>query len=365
MNSHGETFTHYDIPDGLVKKPKADSMYHIKYQEYDVTITFAGKNIEDFSFYDFTAGYGWIAKSHRWVQTQADYVSKESLPPSYRATLLPPIMLITSKDTLKTVSMVNRIEVSCNDSKLIINTFAGEPSLYLKAYNQEIQESYQKLVKVPVTTGEYPIFLDDKIVSAEELQKIYADFIASNPDEKLNLQYQASDSSCHMRAKVVIDYLRNVYDLNVLGIIKIYDQEDWKGFKDNKGWTFHYAALPLSGAEKTPWVWDSWVGLNKKLLTIPEWVYRRDEPTPKKVIIINHAVINDFRFGKRIEAPHFFEVINDDLVEEYKKVATSTFSEYPLATNGFSFFKAKAALKDQKEHQLETEVTHKQTIQVS
>lgn len=363
MNSRFDFFTHYEISDGLVRRPKTNSMYHIPYQTYDVTMTFFGKHVEDYSFYDFTAGYGWIWKSRKWSRTQTDYVSKESLPPSYRAISLPPIMQIVPGDSLKKISTVNKIEVSCNDSNLTMNSWAADPSIYLKAYNQEIQENYQKLVKVPVMAGEYPIFLDENKTNAKKLKKIYRKFIASNPDEKLNLQYQATSDDCHIRAKVVIDYLRDVHEVNVLRIYKIWDKEDWKPFGENDGWTFHCAALPVTGPENTPWVWDPWVGLNKKLLTIPEWVYRGDEPTPKKIIITNQAIIHDWIVGKRIEAPHFFENMCRDTVKSYETVAASAFPEYPLAANGFSFIKAKSALKDQKkEYIIENPGTHKRKM---
>jgi hypothetical protein len=359
MNPRIDHLTHFYIHDGLVNRPKPKSIYHIDYDKRDVTITFNGNNVEDYSYYDLSAGYGLLGKSGKLIQTTADFVSKESLPPSYRMMSLPPIMRITSKDSLKHIEMVNKIEINLNNDNLHLISYTDNQSFSLKAYNQEIQDKYQKLVQVPLTTGQYPIFLDNKKTSVEELKKIYQNFIDANPDEKLSEQRKLSKDHCHIRAKVMIDYLRDVYDYDVLRIYKIWNRKDWKEFGIEDGWAWHCASLPMLGMENIPYVCDPWVGFNKKLLTLPEWIHKSDQPTPKKVIITNQAVIHNYEIGKIIDAPHFFETQGSGYVNSYKNVATSAFPQYPLAENDFSFFKAKLALQKRKGEVIEDSITLK------
>jgi len=330
------------LKDSIIWSPILNHEYRIQYQQKEISIYFRSDNNINFEYFDFASGMGKTFKNK--TANFKYFISKKSLPQSYQALSLPPIMFINNdcrQDQFHTIFSTKRIEITSRiNNNFSISMTCDASKFSIKSNNQEIQQRYQKVVpKIPIITGKYPIFLDSNKPNFSYLEKMYNDLLRFNEEDKLKLQYNDSESLCHVRAHA----LHHLLALPAVKVYKFWDFYDWKNYVDDKAWIFHCAIMFID-ENNQGWICDPWVGLNKKLLTLKEWAYRNDEPTPTKIMITSPAIINDIIDGEEAEASHFLRTSSKDTSDAFQAIATSIFPnnpEKPLSIKSFihSFLK--------------------------
>lgn len=313
------------LENSFIWSPIPNHEYQIQYQQKEISIYFYG-NV-NFKYFDFGSGIG---KTFKNGIAQARYfISKEFLPKCYRISSLPPIMFINNDecraDQLKTLLIPNCIEIAYHFDKSSFNLKVDASTHFIKPLNEKLQQDYQKsLPKIPIIAGKYPIFLDENKPHFSYLENLYKNILRCNKDDQLKLQYQNSEDCCHIRAHALYHFL----SLPAVKVYKFWDFYDWKNYAVDKSWYFHCAIMFID-QDNQGWVCDPWVGFNKTLLTLNEWAFRKDEPTPKKIMITNPAVIDDIAEGEEATASHFMKTSPKRMIDAFLAIATSFFPNSP------------------------------------
>jgi hypothetical protein len=172
--------------------------------------------------------------------------------------------------------------------------------------NATLKNECQELVKdVPVKAGEFPIHVGrEERPSYEFLESLYKLFLKFN-NKKLSTQYQISKGYCHLRVHLV-NIMLCCYGINTVKVFKVWNPSDWEKLKErpsqqsspaseqgtNIACDFHCGTMIID-SNNNKWVWEPWVGENKKLLTLAEWVYEKDTPKPISLCITNRSVLSN------------------------------------------------------------------------
>lgn len=97
------------------------------------------------------------------------------------------------------------------------------------------------------------------------------------------------------------------YGIDTVKIFKTWNVIDWLTFSKDKKliklYDFH-SGLMIVDKDNNKWIWDPWVGNNKRLLTLAQWVYAQNAPKPISVLIANRSVLSDYTNGK-INYPNY------------------------------------------------------------
>lgn len=157
-----------------------------------------------------------------------------------------------------------------------------------KYNNKLIEDRCRKLAgNMMVKTGPIPIIKADNCPDYNVLENLYKQFLVYNDDNKLLQQYKLTAGSCHIRAHFVSSFL-DQYGIHSSKVFKYWNPESWQSYS-HTAWHYHCAVMITTNTNEYV-IWDPWVGLNHHLLSLNEWLYRHDEPTPTKLMICNKTV---------------------------------------------------------------------------
>lgn len=154
---------------------------------------------------------------------------------------------------------------------------------------------------IPITYGQYPIFLDRKRPSFEALTAIFQSFITFNTPKKLIFQKENSDNFCHIRAFFVSEFLRRVYRITTELAYKKWRASDWDPFSDVRRWEFHCVVKVGS------WIFDPWEASRKNWMSLVKWFHKKDEPVPREIMFTNSMVFSDCVWGRKADGIGFME----------------------------------------------------------
>ncbi|KTC86279.1 hypothetical protein Lbru_0773 [Legionella brunensis] len=220
-------------------------------------------------------------------------VSDESLPPGVLDLGIPLVFY----DGQSTLSAINSLKLTIDNGGIDIGAEGAPFKTNVELHNDILQQECQALVgSIKVKVGEYPILKAKFYPDFDFLSNLYKNFWKYNKN-KLSTQYANTAGYCHIRAHFVSTMLA-YYGIDSVKIYKLWNNEDWQAFDDNKSWGFHSAVLVTDNDNKK-WVWDSWVGLNSQLLEMNDWLNRKNEPKPFQVVIGNRSIIDDFYNGRQ------------------------------------------------------------------
>lgn len=341
MNSRQQSseIKHVNLQDSVIWFPKTNCLYHLKSDVIpsgEVTISFTGDAVEEYGYLDLSCA---IAKrkeklgnddnnTEQFEFEEFIFISRESLPPNKCGEFLSPIQILQKKMPSHLLKVMD-IQVHLNKNAKSVN-ISGTLSPKIKQKNHEIQKKFQKAAgNIPVTTGQYPIYIDENRPDFQTLESLYQNFICYNKD-KLKEQYQNSQNLCHIRAHFISTFL-NGYGISTVKLYKIWNIDDWKSCGN---WIFHCATMIID-KKNQGWVWDPWVYFSKNLLTLDQWLNRANEPVPVKLLITNHAVVSDFQWGRKIDGAHFMELCSTDYVNSFQALAGSALPNPPVNRNQF------------------------------
>ncbi|STX29301.1 Uncharacterised protein [Legionella beliardensis] len=307
-----QTTGHQVIESTVIKKPKIGITYHLKNPKSvggEITISLYGDNVETMSSIDLASGVFTKDSNKEKIFNILDFnafsfISKELLPADYKKENLSPILLWNSTLYPNRLIKPAQLTMYLNKSSLRGLALGGVVKGYqFIPQNSYLQKNLQTSVSnIPLFTGEYPILLPENRPNVSTLEKIYQDFIHYNEDEKLKIQYQASQGYCHIRAHFA-SILLSWYGIESVKVYKTWNFEQWKPYYDKDAWGFHCATMVIDD-QNHAYIWDPWVGLNKHLLTLKQWTSYSNEPTPMKLIITNRGVVGDFN-GRNISGINF------------------------------------------------------------
>ncbi len=293
--------------DSVIYHPKANTVYYLKFPNaarYTI-VTFHGAAMKQCRFIDLATGI------YRSINDDLITVgggnmlllSTESLfntPPRL------PLYVYTAEHG---ICIPFRIKVTFQDGDInnVSLNYQSHPLVnQLQGLdNSRLREECQALVpKTPVQVGAYPIAFHTGKPTYHLLNELYQQFLKFNVDHKLNLQYQHSSGRCHIRAHFV-NQLLACHGIASVKLFKHWHTADWQAYDKSRSWGFHCAAMVVDD-QNQKWIWDPWVGLHKNLLTLNEWLYQKDEPTPIKCLIANSVVIvpqtnGNSAYGSRFE----------------------------------------------------------------
>lgn len=294
---------HINTSSTRIQAPKQNYLYHIKDKalpDGEAIIRFAGnlKNLRYFNLANFNYRKIFREEDHLHL-TDFMAVSRDSLPKSVRDNHLPPL-LFYSKSAPNTLHTIRNMSIGIYNEPSYTVTFS--PVQGVSIYNDALQHECQQLSKtIPVIAGEYPLFQEPKRPSLEFLVHLYHNFLQYNNHERLVEQNNKSENYCTARAHFVSTLLGQ-YGITTIKLYKRWTFEQWQQFNPERRcpWKFHCATLIID-SDNHKWVWDPWIGFNKQLLTLTQWLHRKDEPTPMKLIIANSAIISDFTRGRFVE----------------------------------------------------------------
>ncbi|MGD2170401.1 MAG: hypothetical protein PVI40_09195 [Chlamydiota bacterium] len=187
----------------------------------------------------------------------------------------------------------------------------------IKVINKSLRKACQKkLGNIPVETGRYPIFFDNRQPSFDAIDEIFKKFIQHNTKEKLRSQQALSENRCSMRAQF-ISVVLDMYRITTTKIVKVWKLMDWNAFPTTHNpWGFHCANM-IMDRDGQYWIWDPWFGSNQELLPLERWVKKTDEPTPKLVIINNKTIIKD-PYGTVPDSPCFMQIADSEELKTFQ-----------------------------------------------
>lgn len=379
MKARFKKNNHVYLQDSIIWHPNPNTIYHIKDSTSSLgesTVRFSGNPALEYVYFDLSSGIAEYKKKYssndEVITMQQSYgsilfISKESLPPSYRNQPLPSIYLIDEKNYPNQMIQVSSLSITDN-----INVSGWPLHRDMKIYNKEIQSRYKKLIpNIPITVGEYPIFIDHDRPNADYIEKLYQNYLDYNKKSGLINQYLNTKSLCHISA----NFFGTLFYIHGIQTVKAYkiwhDKNDWMKFPKHPAWKFHCASMIIdANNHEWIWDWDPWDISNKKLLTLNEWVNKKNEPAPKKISITNYAVISDYKKGIAIEGTHFMQLSSAKNINAFQALASDLPNppEYPLSTHIYSLFKSllkKSADKLIEINPRNTSLVHKHTTNVN
>lgn len=314
----------------IIKNPRTDCIYHLSYnKDSEILISFSGEQQKDFvdvsTFIAYTSG----PLPVEWSQNEeVIVVSKNALPRQFNLATIPPILLYSKQNGIYAPST---IEYNLNTAT---GSLEAEPTNIDYPINEVLENYYQQVLSIPLTCGSYPIF-DENRPPYEFIDFLYQAFNTFNNQQKLAFQYAHSDGMCHIRAHFISEFLRTYYHIPTLKIYKYWQEEDWVSFHEHKSWSFH-TALAIIDDQLTLWVWDPWVGQNPKLLTLAQWLYKKNAPLPTKCMLAHHSIISDINEGLRPDGQLFMRIINKSGIKAFQAVCGDAIPnppERPILSN--------------------------------
>jgi len=285
------------LHDSIINHPKPNCTYLLESGDgagTTITLTFEGSKVTMLRFIDVAVCVYQLKKeasSRQIHSTTVTFLSNESI---FATPARLPLYFLDSEGEL---GLISSIKVTLDTLQDISTDLEITPmDNPIKPDNINLRNECQKLVgNMHVVVGNYPIVLPKNRISHATLAALYNQFIQYNDDNKLQTQYNNSKSYCYIRAHFVNELLGR-YGIASVKVLKAWNPSDWKEFSDNKSWKFHCAAMIVDN-ENNKWVWDPWVGFNHRLLSLQQWVYQKDEPTPIKLLIAHRVVVNDIEQG--------------------------------------------------------------------
>lgn len=309
-----------------IQNPKKDYIYHIKNKflpNGEVIVTFIGE-INNVSYLDVST---FLYQKKSTVETDhfrfdgcpyfdAYFIYKKSLPVStFKIPMEPSLYYL--KNEPKQLQAIYEMQIQLNnygDNYFNLKNIKLIPVKDIKICNTELKKECQELIRnIPVVSGQYPIFVEDKRPNYRFLQILYNKFINYNDNARLTSQYKKSTDWCTARAHFVTTFL-NQYGISNIKLFKEWAPGTWKKIYPNikSAWKYHCATMIID-SDNRKWVWDPWVGLNQHLLTLDQWSNRSDEPTPIKLLLANSTIIGDYLSGNSSRS----EFLTDSSFEPY------------------------------------------------
>lgn len=296
MQTKIETVT-VDTP--IIKNPKQNYVYELKAEglpEGKVTLLFKGKTPASLESMNMAA-LSWVTREGEGFQSADDAdsleVTAESLPPgSYDPELYPLVVFLKHKKQFNCVAK-RTFDFDTRAVETLSYAIVGN----IEPANPRLVKECQFMSKgVPVKSDGYPIFQGSYKPSREFLFDLYHRFWKYNRS-KLDEQCKISVSRCYLRAHF-ISFLLSLYGIDSLKIYKSWERADWQEFnvKEDDAWYYHCAVMIID-SENKKWVWDTWIGKNRELLELDEWLLQKGSPVPRKLVIANRAVMTDYKNG--------------------------------------------------------------------
>lgn len=285
-----------------IKNPQENCTYYLPYDDTPgkVKIKFPGIMEKKIAYVDVSALISATVSSHEkrmWYAGNSIILfRRDNLPYSLKKKTKSPILAKIIRD--------GRCEVA-EIEKLIYYDLGAESKPRIKGkiidlfpfINEELERTYKNKFNIPIFCGSFPIFCEDNRPTYEFIASLYKQFMLANDKSKLEHQYKESINYCHIRAHFISVFLQKYLNIPTMKIYKCWNPEDWRKFVNNKSWTFHAATLIMDNKSRL-WVWDPWVGNILTLLTMEQWLHRKNEPLPIKAMICSPYVINDVRKGR-------------------------------------------------------------------
>lgn len=317
----------------IVRFPKTNCIYRILNDHYpEVIVTFTGDWIEECAYFDLASGLAQnkinYAKSNDRYETfnygNLIFVSKESLPPDKANQSLPPILIIDKKNYPNILIAVNELQVHLD----IDNAYLHFKGKYLTNI-ESFQDECSTFGNIPIKLGFYPLFYEKNRPCVNQIEDIYQQFLSFNNTHKLRDQYNHSFYRCDLRAHFVNTML-NCYSMHSFKIFKIWNNPmEWKKFSAEIVWRFHCATLIFDNLGYS-WIWDPWVYKHQHLLSLKQWLSRKNEPKPSSVIITNSAFTYDFDSQfKSLNGSHFMNLQPHHIIRSFQAIIISALPNSP------------------------------------
>lgn len=277
----------------LIQSPKQNCIYELQSPGFShpiLSVTIEGTNL------DMPIDLNVSFLNTSWSSDPSDlsdasdnrysFETRETLPIGLDIPRYPLYLYSYSK---RSVSPIVHLHFKFDTAQLEVTTQAVEDKQILKSDNSRLEEECQILANnIPVKTEKHPIFAVNQRPSFAFLTELYSQFWRHNKG-KIGEQNRLSLNLCHVRAHVMSIILK-YYGIESLKIVKFWNQGDW-AFYDDRNWRFHCALMVIDSSNEK-WVWDPWVGLHAKLLTLPQWLGDINTPKPTKVIVLNRGMLS-------------------------------------------------------------------------
>lgn len=301
---------HIYLTDSVIHYPKTDCIYHLKCPTGEIKVTFAGSSCSEVAYFDVSVGLCGLKNGIQGtvVFDHMVLISNETLP--WEPSIIPKLPIFFYYLPENKLSKLTAFHFDFDHyelNKIIGSPLSSQPefdnnNLRLQCKNQ--------VPKLNVSVGKYPILSVPNKPNIHFLTDLYQKFIKFNKDSKLINQYKLSEGRCHLRAHFLNELL-NLMGLDSVKVFKKWKQSDWINFDPSKNWEFHCAVM-ITDSDNNQWILDPWVGLNHRMLTLKEWLSRKDEPVPLELLITNRGTVNPLCegravFGSRFNQLHHFE----------------------------------------------------------
>lgn len=306
------------LNESVIYNPNPDCEYQLvsaMYPQAAISVTFEGVHCKNLAWVDF-AGMQYSVKGQ--VNFHVYCMRHPIVIPDISSL---PLLMFQAPNKLYVVTSIHFIY---KDSENVNVTTSGwtQEALTIDTDNARLQTQCIKLLNhTPVRIPEFPIVLPKAKPNSDILHTLFSRFIAFNNDEKLKEQSKNTDSHCHIRAHFV-SMLLNEYGIVSFKVFKHWNRSDWKLIRnDGFAWSDH-CAVGILDSENKIWIWDPWVNLHHKLLTLAEWTYQKDEPKVTEVVITNKAIINPVSDKNDFYPPHF-SLLSTQYVNAFQAVCGS------------------------------------------
>lgn len=284
-----------------ILSPKTDVAYHISNPDlpwYVVSITFCGELVEKCVWYN-TEVFSNALRNQSSSTTQVrggDNHEPDEMPPialsseslSLYQTPTPPVLIHLPHGKLVFPQKMT-VYLTADSNRTSINPDDCIPfdDISITSDNQRIKEVCTDKFgqRIQVQVGHYPIFSKHIRPTLQALTTIYQTFLAYNSEHDLQHQFNITRLFCHLRAHFVNELLRH-YHIPSVKVFKAWKTKDWADtrFRSHDIWRFHAAAMIIDN-DFNMWVFDPWTSSNRALLSLDSWLFRRNEPTPRKMLI--------------------------------------------------------------------------------
>lgn len=334
---------HIYLTDSIIHYPKTNCIYHLKAGPFETIITFAGILAFECCYFDVSTGLYFLKNGIQGTIIFDDIclLSNESLPWGVKNT--PKLPLFLYQHSEGKFAILKSFHLDFDDY------FSHEFSFqyFMTQFdidNEKIKSECQKQAgALNVVVGNYPIIAVKSKPDISFLSDLYQKFIKYNTDDKLNNQYRHSEDLCFARAHFISELL-NLYGIRSIKLFKMWNSEDWKHFQKELRWKFHCAVMVVD-KENNQWIWDPWVGFNHRLLTLKEWLFRKDEPMPIKLLIANSLVTNPFSEGNAAYGSRFSQH-TPEMIRAFQAVTSDAVPNPPILSlprirSTFRFFPKK------------------------
>ncbi|MBA2648058.1 MAG: ankyrin repeat domain-containing protein [Legionella sp.] len=308
--------THVYLDNPIVYYPNENCVYHIRdphNPSNETRLTFVG-DAQDYEFYDISSS------SYKKVNTPPDelvsygsdtccFIVKDALPKSLHTKGFPPLFVYLYQTPGK-IYASPAFEINLYGQY----SFSFETQKNIKVLDDSTVGNYKQwTADVPISFGQYPIFLDDEKPSMDALRSIFQQFLKHNSLDKLKCQLETTVDRCQNRAFFASEFLKHNYGLSTKLAFKLWENSDWNAFYGHKQWGYHCAAMV------DEWVFDPWLGSNQGWTRLDQWLFRSEEPKPRRLLLTHPAVFSDLVYGRRADGLNLMErdpLIHADLFKD-------------------------------------------------